>query len=66
MAEPTPAAPPISAALLEWLSVLFPDKAPVGTERTREVWLAAGAQRVLRKLRATADSQSENVLEDIV
>lgn len=56
--------PPISPELVKWLSGLFPDECPAPTVSDREVWLAAGAARVVRKLRHESEKQHRTVLAD--
>lgn len=55
--------PPISKGLVEWLSRLFPDRCPDALMPDREVWIAAGAAKVVRKLRTEHEQQTRNVLE---
>jgi hypothetical protein len=58
--------PAISKALVEWLSHLFPDHCPDPAMSDREVWMEAGAAKVVRKLRIERERQtnSHNVLEN--
>lgn len=60
-----PKTPRISKELLDWLSVLFPDKAPDPEASERAVWMAAGAVAVVRKLKHEHQSQLSNSLEGI-
>jgi hypothetical protein len=60
MSDPTKA-PLIEPALIEWLANIFPNKCPAESDTEREIWIAVGAQKVVRKLRAMADSQSKRI-----
>ena len=56
--------PHIELALVEWLTELFPNACPSESDTEREIWMAVGAQRVVRKLRQVAQEQAGNVLEE--
>lgn len=58
MAAETP--PHIPVAVVDWLSEIFPDKCPSESDSDRAIWIAVGAQQVIRKLRKTIDIQSGN------
>lgn len=55
--------PPISKGLVEWLSRLFPDRCPDPLMSNSQVWMAAGAAEVVRKLRAEHERQTTKALE---
>lgn len=46
-----PALPPVTKELVDWVEKTFPDRCPDAGMTDREVWLAAGAAKVARKLR---------------
>lgn len=54
--------PPISKGLVEWLSRLFPDRCPDSEMSERDIWIEAGAAKVVRKLRTEHERQTLNVL----
>lgn len=54
--------PAIDTALVEWLEQIYPDKCPDASLSDREIWIAAGAVGVIRKLRALHEEQWENKL----
>jgi hypothetical protein len=43
-------APAIDPELVYWLNKLFPDRCPDPNDSEREVWIKAGARRVVDKL----------------
>lgn len=55
-------APFVDPKVVAWLSGVFPDRCPSETDSDRQVWMAVGAQKVLKKLRATTTEQSEKIL----
>jgi hypothetical protein len=55
--------PPIPPALIDDLARLFPDRCPDSSMSDREVWMAAGAASVVRKLRLELARQENNILE---
>lgn len=57
-------APHVDAALVEWLSAKFPDRCPSEADSSRQVWIAVGAQKVIKHLRKLVETQSENVLHE--
>lgn len=57
-------APSISKPLLEYLSHRYPDRCPSPEESDREVWMAAGAARVVRHLRSVYEQQTKLALEN--
>jgi hypothetical protein len=64
MTDTSKQAPAVSQALLDYLIRLYPDRCPDPAETDREVWMAAGAAKVVRKLRSVFEEQSKhNVLE---
>lgn len=56
-------APFVDPKVVTWLATLFPDRCPSEADTNRQVWMSVGAQKVLKKLRATATAQSENPLD---
>lgn len=56
-------APFVDPKVVAWLATLFPDRCPRLTDSEREIWMAVGAQGVIKKLSATVKAQSENPLE---
>jgi hypothetical protein len=57
--------PFIDDAIVNWLFTVFPDRCPSESDTERAIWMAVGAQKVIKKLRKTAESQSVgNVLHD--
>lgn len=61
MADQKP--PFVDPKVVAWLATLFPDKCPRPSDTDREIWMAVGAQGVIRKMSATAKAQSENPLD---
>jgi hypothetical protein len=59
----TPPAPPISAALIAWLERLFPDRVPPDRTNMDQMHILIGEQKVIRRLRAEQQRQTQNVLE---
>ena len=55
--------PPISKALVSYLQDLFPDRCPDEGMTDREVWIAAGAAKVVRKLSHEHEAQTKKALE---
>jgi hypothetical protein len=55
--------PTVPLALLEQLELVYPDKSPVVTMSNREIWMAAGAAQVVRKLRQIREVQQTKVLQ---
>lgn len=53
--------PPVSRELVRYMSTLFPDRAPDPSETEREIWMAVGAARVIRKL-AHMEEESHKAL----
>jgi hypothetical protein len=51
--------PHIDGSLLEWLDRLFPDQCPPLAFAEKEVWFAAGAARVVRRLKEEYKRQTE-------
>lgn len=49
--------PQVSPELLAFLEQVFPDRAPDDGMTMEQVWLAAGAAKVVRKLRAMHAAQ---------
>ena len=62
---PADSTPAISKGLVEWLSKLFPDRCPDPEMSDRQVWMAAGAAQVVRKLKHEFDNQAKQALEGI-
>lgn len=56
--------PRIDPAVADWLTSVFPDKCPNETDSDRAIWMSVGAQKVIKKLRATAGTQSGNVFDE--
>lgn len=56
---------PIPAeALVKDLEARFPDRCPDPKLTDREVWMEAGAARVVRYLRSVLEDRTRNPLED--
>lgn len=51
--------------VVDFLDKLFPNRCPKETDTEREIWIAAGAARVVKKLRQIAETQINGVLEDV-
>ncbi|MEX2109833.1 MAG: hypothetical protein WD802_04460 [Gemmatimonadaceae bacterium] len=60
MPEKTPFVP---AEIVEWLSKIFPLAMPSEGDSDRQIWMAVGTQRVVKKLRQVSDEQAKNVLQ---
>lgn len=56
--------PPIDPRLVDWLASVFPDKCPNETDTDRAIWIGVGTQRVIKKLRAEASSQSGTLFNE--
>ena len=54
--------PGVSKLLVERLEETFPDRCPALSMSDREIWMAAGAAAVVRKLRHELDIQHTTVL----
>lgn len=52
--------PPVDPALVEWLSQVYPDRHPDGSESERHVLIKAGAIQVVRLLRQELERQTRN------
>jgi hypothetical protein len=58
--------PHVELRLVDYIDKLFPDRCPNEADSERGIWLAAGAVRVVKKLRQIAESQAgtiESVLD---
>lgn len=49
--------PPLSEDLLQYLHQMFPDKCPHPKAEDRSIWLAVGAQEVVKHLTAVLSEQ---------
>jgi hypothetical protein len=60
-----PSLPNVSAELLTFLKTVFPDQCPDIRMSDREVWMAAGAAKVVRKLALMHEEQcnARNIIE---
>ncbi len=58
--------PYIDPAIPAWLAKFFPDKCPDESDTGRAIWMAVGAARVVKKLRATVETQQNNVVKDLL
>lgn len=58
----TPPVPAVSKALVDYVSSVFPDRCPSSEMTEREVWMAAGAAKVARKLAAIHADQAKDSL----
>jgi hypothetical protein len=58
-------APHISKELVEWLERLFPSRCPREIESSRRIWMNAGANEVVRKLRNVYDEQTPRAAADL-
>jgi len=54
--------PAVSQELVTWLEHIFPDRCPSPEDPEREIWMAAGAARVVRLLRMTHEQQFNSVV----
>jgi hypothetical protein len=54
--------PFVDAALVEYVTTLFPNRVPAIDATDREIWASVGAQRVVAKLRSLAAMHSNNIL----
>jgi hypothetical protein len=50
--------PPVSRELIAWLERAFPDKCPTEQMTDRQVWIAAGSAKVVRRLKQIYDTNS--------
>lgn len=57
--------PYVEKSLLEYLSKLYPDKAPEPDDTDREIWMNRGAVGVVRHLNRLYIEQNENLLGNI-
>jgi hypothetical protein len=55
--------PYVDLKLVEYLGRIFPNKLPAIDVSERELWASVGAQRVIAKLQAVANSQHNNILD---
>lgn len=62
MASDKTQAPAVSAVLVEWLEEIFRDRCPERGMTMEDVWFAAGAASVVRKLRSVQNSQTKAAL----
>lgn len=63
MADEETPPPHVDAGLVEWLSKIYPERCARPGDTIEDIWMAAGAQRVILKLRATAARQREDSME---
>jgi hypothetical protein len=63
--SPPTVSPALDKAIIEWLEAVFPDRCPDPSFSDRQVWMAVGEQRVIRKLRAELEKQQENSLRHV-
>ncbi len=61
MASDSPT-PPISAALVEYVERVFPNRCPDLNMDDRQVWFAAGQADVARKLRYEHNNQTKRAM----
>ena len=54
--------PIIEPSLLNYLDTLHPERCPSPDMTEREIWMAAGARQLVRKLHDLADEHNENLL----
>jgi hypothetical protein len=54
--------PYVDPALLDYLSRVFPDKCPDEADSSRAIWIAVGAQRVVKHLRKRVNIQTKAAL----
>jgi len=54
-----PGSPVVPRALLEWLIETFPLRSPDPSESSREIWMRAGEQRIIAKLRHEYKEQNK-------
>lgn len=54
--------PKITKELLEWAEKTFPDRCPEPSMSDREIWMASGAAKVVKKLRSLFEEQQRNLL----
>jgi hypothetical protein len=58
--------PHVELRLVEWVAELFPNRVPNEGDSEREIWMAVGAQKVVRKLANVAQIQAGNILDEDV
>jgi hypothetical protein len=58
--------PFIDPSIPAWLASIYPDTTPDEGMTGRQIWMAVGEQRVVRKLKALADSQQKNILNTVL
>lgn len=54
--------PYVDPALVDYVSRVFPDKCPDEADSNRAIWIAVGAQRVVKHLRNRVNIQSKQAL----
>lgn len=54
--------PYIAPEIVEWLTKIFPLAPPNEADSDRQIWIAVGAQKVLKKIKQVSDEQQKNVL----
>jgi hypothetical protein len=59
VAEKTPY---IAPEIVEWLQKLFPLASPNEADTDRQIWIAVGVQKVVKKIKLVSDEQQKNVL----
>lgn len=55
------AAPLIDPKLIDWLDKLWPERCPEEGDSDRQIWIAVGARKVVRRLRQELQRQEENI-----
>lgn len=55
--------PYIAPEIVEWLSKIFPLASPNEADSDRQIWIAVGAQKVLKKIKLVSDQQAQNILQ---
>lgn len=55
--------PHITPDLIEHLERIAPDRCPTSEMSNREVWMAAGAAKLVRHLKSVMDSQAKQALQ---
>ena len=56
--------PRIDPAVVDWLAGIFRNECPAEADTDRAIWMAVGAQRVVRRLRSAVNTQSDTLLTD--
>jgi len=58
--------PQVTEALVKWCEQLLPDKCPKQGTPLDEIWMAAGAARVVARLRFALENQRKDQLDNVL